>query len=100
MQALSKFGDTTVIKLDAINRLNKSLNNLLTAESLAFDTARISGMTTELLGRPIFVTGEQTDNKRIENSIVRNILNDEKMEFATDIDHINLPNMAEEIKIN
>ena len=93
MQALSKSGDTTVIKLDTINRLNKSLNNLLTAES-----RRISGMTTELLGRPTFVTGEQTDNKRIENSIVRNILNDEKMEFATDIDHINLPNMAEEIK--
>lgn len=27
-----------------------------------------------------------------------NILNDEKMEFATDINHVNLPNMAEEIK--
>ena len=98
MQALSKSGDTTVIKLDAVNRLNKSLNNFLTAESLAFDTAKISGMTTELFGRPTFVTGQQTDNKRIENSIVRNILNDKKMEFATDIDHINLPNTAENIK--
>ena len=74
MQDLSKSDDTIAIKLHAINRLNKSLNNLLTAESLAFDTARISRMTTEFFDRLIFVTFEQTANKRIENSIVRNIL--------------------------
>ena len=73
MQALSKSDDAIVIKFDAINRLNKSLNDLLSAESLAFDTARILRMTTEFFDRPIFVTGEQTDNKRIENSIVRSI---------------------------
>ena len=54
---------------------------MLTAESLAFDTARISRMTTEFFDGPIFVTFEQTANKRIENSIVRNILNDEKWNF-------------------
>ena len=35
MQVLSKSDDTTVIKFDAINALNKSLNNLLTVEALA-----------------------------------------------------------------
>ena len=96
---MSKSDDTIVIKFDAINRLNKSLNNLLlTVESLAFNTARILRMTTDFLDRPIFVTGEQTDNKRIENSIVRNILKNEKIEFPTDTDHVSLPNSAEEIK--
>ena len=92
---LSKSDDTMVIKFDAINRLKKSLNDLSTAKSL---TARISWMTTECFDQPIFVTGEQTDNKRIENSIVRNILNNEEMEFPNDTDHISLPNTAEEIK--
>ena len=65
MQALSKFGDTVFIKFDAINRLNKSLNDLLTAESLAFDTVRISRMTTEFFDRPILVTDEQIDDKKL-----------------------------------
>ena len=46
MQAFSKSDDTLVIKFDAINKLNKSLNNLLMAESLAFSTEKISRMTT------------------------------------------------------
>ena len=95
---LSKSDDTIVIKFDAIYRLKKSLNNLLTVKSLAFDTVRILWMTSEFFDRPIFVTGEQTDNKRIENNIVRNILKNEKMEFPNDTDHISLPNTAEEIK--
>ena len=98
MQALSKSDDTIVIKFDAKNRLNKSLNDLLTAESLAFDTTKISRMTTEFFDQPIFVTIEQTDNKKIEENIVRSILNDEEMGFPIDTDHISLPNTAEEIK--
>ena len=98
MQALSKSDDTIVIKFDAINRLNKSLNDLLTTKFLAFDTARIWRMAAEFFDRPIFVTVEQSDNKRIENSSGRNVLNDEKMKFPTDTDHISLPNTAEEIK--
>ena len=86
MKALSKSDDTIVIKFDAINKLNKSLNNLLMAESLAFNTEKISRITTEFFDRPIFVAGEQTDNKKIEQNIVRSILNDEKMEFPTDTD--------------
>ena len=59
---------------------------------------KISRMTTELFDRPIFVTGEQTNNKKVKENIVRSILNDEKMEFPTDIDYISLPHTAEEIK--
>ena len=97
MQALSKSDDTIVIKFDAINRLNKSLNDLLMAESLAFSIERISSMTTEFFDWPISVAGEQTD-KKIEENIVRSILNDERMKFPTDTDHISLRNTAEEIK--
>ena len=97
MQVLSKSDDTILIKFDAINRLNKSLNDLLTVESLAFNTVRISRMTTEFFDQPIFVTGEQIDDKKIEENIVRSILNDEEMEFPTDTDHICLPNTTEEI---
>ena len=94
MQALSKSDNTIIIKSDAINRLNKSLNHLLMAEFLALDTTKISRMITEFFDRPIFVTGEQTDNKKIKENISKSILNDEKMEFPTDTDHISLPNAA------
>ena len=69
MQALSKSGDTIAIKFDAINKLNKSLNDLLTADSLAFDTAKISRMTTEFFDRPIFVIDKQTDNKKLRKTL-------------------------------
>ena len=98
IQAFNKSDGTLVIKFDTIERLNKSLNDFLIAESLAFDTVKMSRMTNEFFDRPIFVTGEQTDNKTIEENIVRSILNDEKMEFPTDTDHISLLNTAEEIK--
>ena len=64
MQALSKSDDIIVIKFDVINRLNKSSKDLLMAEPLAFNTEKISRMTTEFFDRPIFVVGEQTDNKK------------------------------------
>ena len=46
MQALSKSDDAILIKFDTLNKLNKSLNNLLMTEALAFDTERVSRMTT------------------------------------------------------
>ena len=90
MQALSKSDDTFVIKFDAINILNQILNELLTAKALTFDTPRVCRMMTNF-NQSIFVSDEHTDNKRIENSIVRNVLNDEKMGFPTDTDHISMP---------
>ena len=56
---------------------------------------------TAFFDQTIFVSDGQSDNKRIEfdnNSIVRNSLIDEKINFPTDTDHISLPKMAEEIK--
>ena len=58
MQTLRKSDDTIFIKFDAINRPNKSLNDLLMADSLAFNTEKISRMTNELFDRTIFVAGE------------------------------------------
>ena len=48
--------------------------------------------------RPTFVANEQTYNKKIENSIVSDIINDKKIDFPTDTDHISLPNSAKETK--
>ena len=53
---------------------------------------------TAIFDQPSFGSDEQIDNKRIENSIARNILNDKKMKFPTDTDHISMPNTAEELK--
>lgn len=44
-QILRKSGDTFLFKLDAINKLNNSLNNLLTAKAMAFHTERVSRVT-------------------------------------------------------
>ena len=53
---------------------------------------------TAIFDQPSFGSDEQIDNKRIENSIARNILNDKKMKFPTDTDHVSMPNTAEELK--
>ena len=53
---------------------------------------------TAIFNQPSFGSDEQIDNKRIENSIARNILNDKKMKFPTDTDHVSMPNTAEELK--
>lgn len=44
-QILRKSGDTFLFKLDAINKLNNSLNNLLTAKAMALHTERVSRVT-------------------------------------------------------
>ena len=97
MQALSKSDDAILMKFDAINKLNKSLNDLLTDETLGFETKRVSRMMT-FFDKTVFVSEVQTDNNRNEKDIARNILNDEKIDFPTDTDHISLSNTAEEIK--
>ena len=70
---------------------------MLTGEALAFEIERVSRKMT-FYNQPVFVSEEQTDNDKIEKDIVRNILNDEKINFPTDTDHISFPNTAEEIK--
>ena len=97
IEALSKSDDLILIKFDAISKLNKSLNDLLTGEALTFEAERVSRMII-FLDQPVFVSEEQSDNSRIEKDTVRNILNDGKIDFLTDTDHISLSNTAEEIK--
>lgn len=46
----------------------------------------------------VSVSDEQIVNNRIEKDIVQNSLNDEKIDFPTNTDHISLPNIAEKIK--
>ena len=53
---------------------------------------------TAIFNQSSFGSDGQIDNKRIENSIARNILNDKKMKFPTDTDYISMPNTAEELK--
>ena len=93
MQALSKSGDAILIKFVVINKLNESLNDLLTAEALAFETERLSRMIT-FFNQPVFVREEQTDNNIIEKDIIRNILKKtfERIDFLTDTGQINLTN--------
>ena len=55
MQALSKLNDEVFLKFDAINCLNKNLNNLLIGKIRAFEMAKVSTMMLEDLNRPIFV---------------------------------------------
>ena len=44
MQALSKSNDKIFINFDAINQLNKNLNNLMIGEIHAFEKQKISTM--------------------------------------------------------
>ena len=48
--------------------------------------------------RPIFVVNDQIYNKKIENSIVSDIINNKRIDFPTNTDHISLPNSAKETK--
>ena len=97
MQILRKSGDTFLVKFDAINKLNNSLNNLLTAKAMVFHTERVSRVTA-CFDQPVSISNEQIFNNRIEKDIARNSLNDEKIDFPTNTDHISLPNIAEKIK--
>ena len=100
MQALSKSNDKIFINFDAINQLNKNLNNLMIGEIHAFEKQKISTMLEDF-DWSIFVVNEQTYNKKkkkIKNSIVSDIINNERIDFSTDNNHISLPNSAEEIK--
>ena len=63
MRALRKSNDKNFVNFDAINWLNKNLNNLMMGEIHAFENHKISMMLEEF-DWPIFVVNEQTDNKK------------------------------------
>ena len=70
MQALSKLNDEVFLKFDAINRLNKNLNNLLIGKIRAFEMAKVSTMMLEDFNRPIFVELEKTYNEKLRKMLL------------------------------
>ena len=80
MQALSKSDDAILIKFDTLNKLNKSLNNLLMAEALAFDTERVSRMTAinklnKSLNNLLTAEARAFDTERVSRMTTINKLN-------------------------
>ena len=65
MQALSKSNDKIFVNFDAINELNKNLNNLMIGEIHAFEKQKIPTMLEDF-DRLIFVVNEQTTIKKSE----------------------------------
>ena len=91
MPALNEMEDRVRLKFDAINDLNKSINNLLITEAYKFKTLR-----KEI--RMGNFADHKTKNQKFEDDVVRNILYDFKVEYPHDTDHLTFPNTANEIK--
>ena len=91
LQALNELDETTNIKFDAINELNKSTNNLLMDEGNKFINQKNQRLSFNS------VNDFKSENKKIEEDIVDNILNDFKIEHSQDSDHLSYPNTAYEI---
>ena len=77
MRALSKSNDKNFVNFDAINWLNKNLNNLMMGEIHAFENHKISMMLEEF-DWPIFVVMNKLIIKKIKNGIVSDIIKDKK----------------------
>ena len=91
MQVLSEMDDRVKHKFDAINDLNKNINNLLITEANKFKT-----LPKEIqMGN---FADHKTENQKFEDDVVRNILYDFKVEYPHDTDHLTFPNTADEIK--
>ena len=91
MQALNKMDNRVKLKFDAINDLNKNINNLLITEANKF----------KMLPKEIQMGNfgdHKTENQKSENDAVRNILYDIKVEYPHDTDHLTFPYNADEIK--
>ena len=97
MQALSKSGDSILLKFNAINRLNKSINSLLINEMLAYENAEIEKLQNFF--DPLIVVGNElnTDNK-IESTIVKEVLKDEKPPSDLNDSDVPIAKRAEEIE--
>ena len=97
MQALSKSGDSILLKFNAINRLNKSINSLLINEMLAYENAEIENLQNFF--DPLIVVGNEltTDNK-IESTIVKEVLKDEKPPSDVNDSDVPIAKRAEEIE--
>ena len=90
LQALDEVDETTNIKFDAINELNKSINNLLMDEANKFINQKNQRLSFNL------VNDFKSENKKIED-VVDNILNDFTIEHLQESDHLFYPTTADEI---
>ena len=91
LQALDELDETTDIKFDVINELNKSINNLLMDEANKF----INQKNQRLIFNS--VNNFKSKNKKIEEDAVDNILNDFEIEHQQESDQLFYPNTADEI---
>ena len=91
MQVLNKMIDRVKLKFDAINDLNKNINNLLITEANKFKT-----LPKEI--RMGNFADPKAENQKFEDDVVRSILYDFKIECPHDTDHLTFPNTADEIK--
>ena len=91
LQALNELDETTNIKFDTINELNKSINNLLMDEANKFINQKNQRLSFNS------VNDFKSENKKIEEGIVDNILSDFTIEHPQESDHFFYPNTADEI---
>ena len=91
LQVLNELDETTNIKLDEINELNESINNLLMDEANKFINQKNQRLNFNS------VNDFKSKNKKIEEDIVHNILNDFTIEHPQGSDHLFCPNTADEI---
>ena len=91
LQALNELDEMTNIKFDAINELNKSINNLLVDEANKFINQKNQRLSFNS------VNDFKSENKKIEEDVVDNILNDFTIEHPQESDHLFYPNTADEI---
>ena len=91
MQALNEMYDRVKFKFNAINDLNKNINNLLITEANRFKM-----LLKEI--RMANFADHKTEYQKFEDDVVRNILYEFKVEYPHDTDHLTFPNTADEIK--
>ena len=84
MQALNQLIDRIEIQVDAINKLNKSINNLLITEAYIFRKQP----EENLFGN---FADYKTKNQKFQDDVVRNILYRFTVEYLQDTDHLTFP---------
>ena len=91
LHALDEVDETTNIKFDAVNELNKSIINLLMDEANKFINQKNQRLSFNS------VNDFKSENKKIKEDIADNILNDFTIEHPQESDHLFYPNTADKI---
>ena len=91
LQVLNELDETTSIKFDAISELNKSINNLLMDKANKFVNQKDRRLSFNS------VKDFKSEDKKIEEDVVSNILNDFTIEHTQESGHLFYPITADEI---